>query len=76
VAYCRMDMFLNGIGRRAADEFLNVYEAEMGQRVANLGFWELAAAARPMHNPEGWITGSPAEERFGQFIADATERAG
>lgn len=76
VAYCRMDMFLNGMGRRAADEFLNVYEAEMGRRVANLGFWELAAAARPMHNPEGWITGSPAEERFAQFIADATEKAG
>lgn len=76
VAYCRMDMFLNGMGRQAADEFLYVYEAEVGRRVANLGFWELAAAARPMHDPEGWITGSPAEERFAQFIADATERAG
>jgi aminoglycoside phosphotransferase (APT) family kinase protein len=76
VAYSRMDMFLNGMGRRAADEFLNFYEAEMGRRVANLGFWELAAAARPMHNPKGWITGAPAEERFGQFIADATERTG
>lgn len=75
VAYCRMDMFLNGMGRRTADEFLNVYEAEMGRRVANLGFWELAAAARPMHHPEGWVTGWPAGERFRQFIADATERA-
>ncbi|MBN1810954.1 MAG: phosphotransferase [Anaerolineae bacterium] len=76
VAYCRMDMFLNGMGRRAADEFLNVYEAEIGRRVVNLGFWELAAAARPMFSPEGWITGPPAKERFGQFIADARMRAG
>jgi aminoglycoside phosphotransferase (APT) family kinase protein len=76
VAYCRMDMFLNGMGRRAADEFLNVYEAEMGQLVANLGFWELAAAARPMFNPAGWITESLVQERFGQFIADARMRAG
>jgi aminoglycoside phosphotransferase (APT) family kinase protein len=75
-AYCRMDMFLNGMGRRASDEFLNVYEAEMGRRVANLGFWELAAAIRPIHSPVGWITGSLAEERFGQFIADAWSRAG
>jgi aminoglycoside phosphotransferase (APT) family kinase protein len=76
VAFCRMDMFLNGMGRRAADEFLNVYEAEMGRQVANLGFWELAAGARQTYDPEGLIPGSPAEEEsFGQFIADATERA-
>jgi aminoglycoside phosphotransferase (APT) family kinase protein len=71
VAYCRMDMCLNGMGRRAADEFLNVYETEMGRRVANLGFWELAAAARPMFSPEGWITESPAKERFRQFVEGA-----
>jgi aminoglycoside phosphotransferase (APT) family kinase protein len=71
VAYCRMDMCLNGMGRRAADEFLNVYEAEMGRRVANLEFWELAAAVRPMFSPEGWITESPAKERFGQFVEGA-----
>lgn len=74
VAYCRMDMFLSGMSE-AADEFLSVYEAEMGRRVANLGLWELAAAARPMFNPEGWISESPAKERFSQFIADARRRA-
>jgi hypothetical protein len=42
--------------------------------VANLGFWELAAAARPMLNPVGWVEESPARERFRQFIADAQER--
>lgn len=73
VAYCRMDMFLLGMSE-AADEFLRVYETEVGRRVANLGLWELAAAARPMHNPEGWITGSPAKERFSQFIADGRRR--
>jgi aminoglycoside phosphotransferase (APT) family kinase protein len=76
VAYCRMDMFLNGMGPQVADEFLTVYEAEMGQRVANLGFWELAAAARPMFNPAGWIAEPLVQERFGQFIADARRRAG
>jgi aminoglycoside phosphotransferase (APT) family kinase protein len=76
VAYCRMDMFLNGGGRRAADEFLHVYEAEMGRQVANLGFWELAAAARPMFSPGGWIAESPARERFRQFVAQARRRVG
>jgi aminoglycoside phosphotransferase (APT) family kinase protein len=77
VAYCRMDMYLNDmLGPQAADEFLAVYEAEIGQRVANLGFWELAAAARPMFSAEGWITESPARERFRQFIAQARERIG
>jgi hypothetical protein len=69
-----MDMFLSGMGQ-AADEFLSVYEAEMGRRVANLALWELAAAARPMFHAEGWITESPAKERFRQFIEDARRRA-
>jgi hypothetical protein len=57
----------------AADEFLSVYEAKAGRRVAKLGLWELAAAARPMFDPEGWRTESPAKERFSQFIAEARE---
>ena len=73
VAYCRMDMFLSGMGQ-AADEFLGVYEEEMGQRVANLGFWELAAAARPMSDPMEWVAESPVKERFSRFIANARER--
>jgi len=63
-------------GGHGWDEFLRAYEARVGQ-VVNLGFWELAAAARPMIDPEGWkITGSPARERFRQFIASANKRAG
>lgn len=75
VAYCRMEMFLSGLGH-VADEFLDIYETEVGRRVANLGFWELAAAARPMFNPEGWITESPAREEFRSFIANARRRVG
>jgi aminoglycoside phosphotransferase (APT) family kinase protein len=74
VAYCRMQMILKGTGS-VADEFLDVYEGEAGQRVSNLALWELAAAARPMFSPEGWIDRSPAKERFSQFIDDAMERA-
>jgi aminoglycoside phosphotransferase (APT) family kinase protein len=73
VAYCRMEMRLSGVGH-VADDFLDAYEAAAGRRVANLGFWELAAAARPMFSPEGWITESPAKEEFRSFIADAIKR--
>jgi aminoglycoside phosphotransferase (APT) family kinase protein len=75
VAYCRMQMILKGMGS-VADEFVDAYEIEAGQRVSNLGFWELAAAARPMFSPGGWIDGSPARERFSRFIAGALERVG
>lgn len=67
VAYARMEMFLLGLDA-AADVFLRVYEAERGRRVANLVLWELAAAARPMFSPEGWVSEMPASRRFHQFI--------
>jgi aminoglycoside phosphotransferase (APT) family kinase protein len=73
VAYCRMQMILKGMGQ-VADEFLHAYEREAGHRVSNLGFWELAAVARPMFSPQGWINRSPARERFGRFITGAIER--
>lgn len=75
VAYCHMEMFIMGM-REASDEFLKAYEAEMGQQAANLGFWELAAAARPMTDIAGWITEPSKGERFRQFIANARRRAG
>ena len=74
MAYCRMEICLRGIGD-VADEFLHAYETATGKPVANLAFWELAAAARPMFSPEGWITASPAKEAFRSFIDDATRRA-
>lgn len=73
VAYCRMDMILLGL-HQAADEFLQVYEAAVGRPLANLGFWELAAAARPMYNAGGWVDQSPNRERFAQFITAAMQR--
>jgi aminoglycoside phosphotransferase (APT) family kinase protein len=75
VAYCRMEFFLSGMDH-VADEFLATYEASVGHPVANLGFWELAAAARPMFHAEGRITESPAREAFRSFIAAASRRAG
>jgi aminoglycoside phosphotransferase (APT) family kinase protein len=73
VAYCRMDMILSGLPK-AADEFLSAYQSATSHHLANLGFWELAAAARPMFSPQGWVDQSPAKERFAQFIAGAMEK--
>jgi aminoglycoside phosphotransferase (APT) family kinase protein len=74
VAYCRMEMVIMGMVEEAR-EFLRTYETEMGQPVANLGLWELVAAARPMTDIEGWITGPGKGEQFRQFIAGAKARA-
>ncbi len=73
VAYCRMDMILCGMSE-AADAFLAAYENEMSKPVENLGFWELAAAVRPMFNPGGWISEPPATERFADYVDAAIER--
>lgn len=73
VAYCRMEMFLVGM-REAAATFLEIYETETDKPVSNLGLWELAAAVRPMFNPEGWISESPAKERFSDFVDAAIAR--
>jgi len=73
VGYCLMDMYLIGV-EQAAKEFLQVYEKSRGIRTANLGFWQLAAAVRPMVQPEGWISEPVARKRFRQFIEDALAR--
>jgi aminoglycoside phosphotransferase (APT) family kinase protein len=73
VAYCRMDLFLRGLSK-AADVFLSAYQAAIDDDLANLGFWELAAAARPMFSPHGWVDQSPAKEYFAQFIAGAMQK--
>jgi aminoglycoside phosphotransferase (APT) family kinase protein len=74
VAYCRMELYLEGLDD-AADRFLNIYEAEAGEQVANLGLWELAAVARPMVNLDDWLTRPLMDERFERFIVNATQRA-
>lgn len=79
VAYGYMNIYLLGL-ENAAREFLAVYEGEAGHRVENLGFWELAAAVRPMPEPARLIPqlsalGLPPcppqamRERLRQFIA-------
>ena len=47
VAYFRMNQYLRGT-KSAADPFLKSYEEGSGESVRNLGFWELAAAARTL----------------------------
>jgi aminoglycoside phosphotransferase (APT) family kinase protein len=75
VAYARMNMMLMGLPQ-AAEEFLHVYEAGTGHKVENLGFWELAAAVRPMIDPQDWkVHQSPGMDRFQGFIAEARKRA-
>ena len=85
VAYFRMNMYLRGV-KVAADIFLKCYEEGSGAAVQNLGFWEMAAAARPLPDPVLWIPASremgyPAatDERastdYWEFVADATRRA-
>ena len=84
VAYFRMNMYLRGI-KEAADMFLDSYEAESGP-VENLGFWELACAARPLPDPALWIpasremgdlgaTDDRANADFYEFVESAIRRA-
>jgi aminoglycoside phosphotransferase (APT) family kinase protein len=76
VGHARMNIALMGLPQ-AADEFLRVYESEAGRKLENLGFWELAASARPMVDPENWIvteTGGLDAGTFRKFIEDAKRR--
>ena len=76
VAYARMHLVLMG-APDAADEFLRVYESEIGHKIKNLGFWELAASVRPMIDPVDWNvheTGSN-KDVFMEFIESAKKRA-
>ncbi len=85
VAYFRMNMYLRGI-KAAADIFLRRYEEGSRGPVQNLGFWELAAAARPLPDPVRWIPASremgdkgAIDERantdYYEFVSDAKHRA-
>ena len=77
-------MHLRGI-KEAADIFLKHYEAVSGP-VRNLGFWELASAARPLPDPLAWTpasremgditaTDDRADSDYYEFVADAIQRA-
>lgn len=85
VAYGYMNIYLLGLDA-AAREFLEVYEVAAGHGVENLGFWELAVAARPMPDPARLIPqlsalGMPPcapqiiRKRLRQFIAAACRHA-
>ncbi|MCE2494663.1 MAG: aminoglycoside phosphotransferase family protein, partial [Alphaproteobacteria bacterium] len=84
VGYFRMNMYLRGV-KEAAGIFLEHYEAARGP-VLNLGFWELACAARPLPVPSAWIpfsrqmgdlgaTDDRAETDYYEFVEEAMGRA-
>ena len=77
-------MYLRGI-KEAADVFLEYFEAARGP-VVNLGFWELACAARPLPDPAAWVPESRemgglgaaddrAEADYYEFVGEAMGRA-
>lgn len=74
-------------GEPLADAFLAAYEQEFGRSVANLAFWELAAAARFLPTPEGMIAEwqslqagvydeTAVQQNFRNLLASALQRAG
>ncbi len=86
VAYMRAELALLG-GLPLADQFLAVYEKEMGSPVANSPLWELAAAVRFIEDPAGMIpewqtfgtihcTPESVSDNFNQFVTNALREAG
>ncbi|MGZ6347163.1 MAG: phosphotransferase family protein, partial [Anaerolineales bacterium] len=76
VAYARMNMVLMGLSR-AADDFLRIYKSETGRKTENLGFWEMAAAVRPMQALDDWVVpgiGGLDKTILKQFITEAQRR--
>ena len=85
VAYFRLNQYLRGT-KSAADLFLKFYEEGSGESLRNLGFWELAAAARPLPQPTLWVrqirkvagitaTDEQASSDYHEFVASALKRA-
>lgn len=85
VAYFRLNQYLRGT-KSTADLFLKFYEEGSGESVRNLGFWELAAAARPLPKPTSWVrqirevaglagTDEQASSDYYEFVASALKRA-
>ncbi|MCB8976146.1 MAG: phosphotransferase family protein [Ardenticatenaceae bacterium] len=86
VAYLRLELAMLG-GETLADAFLAAYVQAYGRPVANLAFWELAAAARFLPTPEGmigeWQTLQPGaydetavQQNFRNVLSSALKRAG
>jgi aminoglycoside phosphotransferase (APT) family kinase protein len=75
VAYATLDMTMLGYGDHV-DDFLQTYTQASGRDTTQLGFWQLAAAVRPMFGWGDEIYTPPASERLSSFIAGAEKRAG
>ena len=85
VAYLRLELAMLG-GETLADAFLAAYVQANGRPVTNLTFWELAAAARFMPDPEGMIpewqtlqagvySETAVRQNFSDFMVSAMKRA-
>lgn len=73
VAYMKRDLWGAGM-REEAEWFVEEYESETGRPLANLPFWELAAAVRPMPNPGkgvGSLTALGVNDRSEQDLVQA-----
>jgi aminoglycoside phosphotransferase (APT) family kinase protein len=86
VAYLRLELAMLG-SETLADAFLAAYMQASGRPLPNLAFWELAAAARFMPDPEGLIVEwqtlqagvyevTAVQQNFRRFLASALNRAG
>jgi aminoglycoside phosphotransferase (APT) family kinase protein len=76
VAYAMMNITLMGFPE-AADEFLRVYQSELGHEIKNLNFWKLAATVRPMTDPVDWLVAYPDgvnKNIFLKFIDDTKKK--
>ena len=73
VAYCRMGYFIEGIPE-AAETFLRVYQEATGWTLTDLPFFELAASARPMMDPDDWFAHPYMAAGFRRFITQAKQK--
>jgi aminoglycoside phosphotransferase (APT) family kinase protein len=58
LAYLRMNLVIDGYDE-AAGALTEAYARQTGRASANLSFWEAAAAARPMIDPDDWAITAP-----------------
>jgi aminoglycoside phosphotransferase (APT) family kinase protein len=85
VAFGAFDIRLLGLDR-AADHFVSSYREISGRSLANLGFWQLLAACRPLPDIAIWVPGwtalgfevtvEEARARHSLLIDDALDAAG
>lgn len=81
LAICRLDVWW-AFGREASDRFTDMYQSRMNLDLADLAYWDLRAALRPMFNLAEWAGSYPGlgrpdvtEETMHRDHAEFVERA-